>query len=158
MTQNSNRQGVEDLLAKLQKECSHLEGEASSLQQDLADSQASCEQLQGALVESRWAARLHENGVFGVALLVPICICMQQDDVASQFTCRQLQGLLAEFRWAAGVHGCLQGSKWRAGHSAACFICTCLEPPANSCRGRWQTALCSRDARSVPCHQQEGCR
>ena len=71
MTQNNNRQGVEDLLAKLQKECSHLEGEASSLQQDLADRQTSCEQLQGALAESRWAAGLHASGVLGTALLVP---------------------------------------------------------------------------------------
>eukprot|EP00891_Asterochloris_glomerata_P000279 jgi/Astpho2/279/fgenesh1_pg.00010_%23_42_t len=53
MAQNTNRQGVEDLLAKLQKECSHLEGEASSFQQDLAASQTSCQQLQGALAESR---------------------------------------------------------------------------------------------------------
>ncbi len=63
MAQNTNRQGVEDLLAKLQKECSHLEGEASSFQQDLAASQTSCQQLQGALAESRWAAELHASRV-----------------------------------------------------------------------------------------------
>ena len=99
MTQNNNRQGVEDLLAKLQKECSHLEGEASSLQQDLADSQTSCEQLQGALAESRWAAGLQGCRVAG----------LQGCRVAGLQGCRVagLQGCRV-----AGLQGCMQVKCW----------------------------------------------
>ena len=136
MTQNTNRQGVEDLLAKLQKECSNLEGEASSLQQDLADSQTSCEQLQGALAESRWAAALHARGVLCAALLVLFafkCSRMSWPVRTPASSCRSCWLREGTCAWH------LQGSMGEA-H-----------------RGLWQTALCSRNARAVPCHQQQGC-
>ena len=70
MAQNTNRQGVEDLLAKLQKECSHLEGEASSFLQDLAASQTICQQLQGALaaLEPEVLVTGHGHPMRGVAM------------------------------------------------------------------------------------------
>ena len=149
MTQNTNRQGVEDLLAKLQKECSNMEGEASSLQRDLADSQTSCEQLQGALAESRWAAGLHASGGLGAALLVlfaSACSRMMRPARTPAGSCRGC------YQRAGELQGHVRGSQQVECLPLFSLFFSGLQSPTNSCRGLWQTALCFRNARPVPRH------